>query len=405
MSSSRTESSRTGFVLLLAGLSMFGPFSIDTFFPVFPQMEQAFGIGAIEIQQTISVYLFAYALMSLLHGPLSDALGRRSVVLGGVGVFTLASVGCAFSSSLGELLVYRALQGASAGSGIIVGRAIVRDRFHGAEAQRVMSRISMVFGVAPAIAPMIGGLIGSRFGWESTFWFLALFAVILFGSSWRWLSETHPVEARLPLDPLPLFGRYIDMLRDRRFTWLCCSGALNFSALFIYISSAPMFVLTHLRLGATEFGYFFVPVITGMMTGSYLSGWRAGRHSPASNIQLAYLVMLLAGIVNVAYCLLAPRMDWYWALIPIMISGVGITLAFPTLTLLVLDLYPNERGTASSLQSFVQLMTSALVAGVLSPVLAQRPWTLALGAVGATLLGLLSWHKARKAGVSAELAL
>ncbi|MGQ5523830.1 multidrug effflux MFS transporter [Chitinimonas sp. PSY-7] len=403
MSSSRTETSRTGFVLLLAGLAMFGPFSIDTFFPVFPQMERAFGIGPIEMQQTISVYLLAYALMSLLHGPLSDALGRRMVVLAGVGIFTLVSIGCAFSSSLWELLIYRALQGASAGSGIIVGRAIVRDRFHGPEAQRVMSRISMVFGVAPAIAPMIGGLIGSRWGWESTFGFLAVFALVLLVTCWRWLSETHPVQARSPLDPVPLFGRYIDMLKDRRFTWLCWSGALNFSALFIYISSAPAFVLTHLRLGATEFGYFFVPVITGMMTGSYLSGWRAGRHSPASNIRLAYFVMLVAGGVNLAYFLAAPHIHWYWAMAPIMATGAGISLAFPTLTILVLDLYPNERGTASSLQSFVQLMTSALVAGVLSPMLASRPWTLASGSVAATVLGLLSWHKAQKAGVNAEL--
>ncbi|QDQ28122.1 multidrug effflux MFS transporter [Chitinimonas arctica] len=405
MSTTHTEPSRSGFILLLAGLAMFGPFSIDTVFPMFPQMEQALGIGPVQMQQTISVYLFAYALMSLLHGPLSDALGRRVVIMAGVALFVVSSVGCALSTSLWQLLAFRALQGMSAGSGLIVGRAIIRDRFHGAEAQRVMSRITMVFGVAPAIAPIIGGMIGTRFGWAAIFWFLTLFGVLLLATCWRWLPETHPRSARLPLTPGPLFGRYLQMLANPRFVWLSLSGAFNFSTLFIYISSAPMFVLTHLKLGPTQFGYFFVPAIAGMMLGAYFSGRRAGRHTPASNVQLAYRVMLTAGLINVAYCLFAPSFVWPWAVIPVMVSGAGISLAFPTLTLLLLDLYPQERGTASSLQAFIQLMLSAVVAGLLSPWLAQQPVWLAAGAVGFSALGLLAWYLARRAGVSAQVAL
>ncbi|HEY9103105.1 multidrug effflux MFS transporter [Chitinimonas sp.] len=403
MSATHTEPSRAGFVLLLAGLAMFGPFSIDTIFPMFPQMERALAIGPVEMQQTISVYLLAYGLMSLLHGPLSDALGRRSVILAGVVVFALASVGCAFSTSLWQLLLFRAIQGVSAGSGLIVGRAIIRDRFHGAEAQRVMSRITMVFSVAPAIAPMIGGLIGTQFGWEAIFWFLALFSVLLLACCWRWLPETHPKASRLALEPVPLFARYFDMLRNPAYVWLCLSGSFNFSALFIFIASAPVFVLTHLGLGATQFGYFFVPTILGMMTGAFLSGRRAGRHTPASNVRLAYSIMLLAGLGNLAYCLAAPGIAWPWAVIPIMLTGIGISLAFPTLTLLVLDLYPHERGTASSLQAFIQLMFSSLVAGVISPWLAPRPWALALGALACTVLGLLAWLQVGRSGLKTDV--
>ncbi|GAB3245735.1 multidrug effflux MFS transporter [Chitinimonas naiadis] len=383
---------------------MFGPFSIDTIFPMFPQMERALGIGPVEMQQTISVYLLAYGLMSLLHGPLSDALGRRVVILAGVVVFALASVGCAFSTSLWQLLVFRAIQGFSAGSGLIVGRAIIRDRFHGAEAQRVMSRITMVFGVAPAIAPIIGGLIGTQFGWEAIFWFLALFSVLLLAACWRWLPETHPKSARSPLAPVPLFGRYLDMLRNPAYVWLCLSGSFNFSALFIFIASAPVFVLTHLKLTATQFGYFFVPTILGMMTGAYLSGRRAGRHTPASNVRLAYTIMLLAGVGNVLYCLAAPGISWPWAVIPVMLTGIGISLAFPTLTLLVLDLYPHERGTASSMQAFIQLMFSSVVAGVVSPWLAPTPWMLALGALSCSVLGLLSWWMVGRTGLKTDVA-
>ncbi|WP_374355233.1 multidrug effflux MFS transporter [Chitinimonas sp.] len=398
-SPSHTEPSRTGLVILLAGLAMFGPFSIDTIFPMFQVMERELRIDAIQMQQTISVYLLAYGVMSLLHGPLSDALGRRAVIMGGVAMFGLASIGCALSNSIWVLLGFRALQGFSAGSGLIVGRAIIRDRFHGASAQRVMSRITLVFGMAPAIAPMIGGHIGTRFGWQAIFHFLALFSLVLLLACWRWLPETHPKALRQPLAPRPLFGRYFDMLANPAFVWVALSGSFNFSAMFIYIASAPVFVLTHLALGQTDFVYFFAPTIAGMMMGAWLSGHRAGREPPASTIRLAYRIMLVAGLANVAYCLLVPKVSWPWAVLPIMANGIGISLAFPTLALLLLDLYPNERGTASSLQAFIQLMISTLVAGLISPWLARQPLYLAIGAVSSSLIGLLAWRKARRYGI------
>src|SRR5690606_36154350 len=144
---------------LLAGLAMFGPFSIDTIFPAFPQMAAELHASPVAMQQTISVYMIAYALMSLLHGPLSDSFGRRRVILAGVAIFVLASIGCALSGSLGGLLAFRALQGMSAGAGLIVGRAIIRDCFEGPDAQRLMSTVSMLFGIAPALAPISGGWI------------------------------------------------------------------------------------------------------------------------------------------------------------------------------------------------------------------------------------------------------
>src|SRR5690606_9966555 len=137
--------------LLLAGLAMFGPFSIDTIFPAFPSMGADLGADKLAMQQTISVYLVAYAPMSLVHGPLSDMLGRRRVILGGLVVFIAASVGCALAEDLVTLLAFRALQGLSAGVGLIVGRAVIRDVLHGDDAQRLMSQVSMIFGVAPAI--------------------------------------------------------------------------------------------------------------------------------------------------------------------------------------------------------------------------------------------------------------
>ncbi|MES2890338.1 MAG: MFS transporter, partial [Pseudomonadota bacterium] len=145
--------------LLLAGLSMVGPFSIDTYLPAFTGMAQSIGATPVQMQQTLSGYLFGFALMNLFHGALSDSLGRRPVVLWGLACFTLASVGCALSDSIGTLVFWRVVQGMSAGAGSVVSRAVIRDLFAPHEAQRVMSNVTLFFGLAPAIAPLVGGLL------------------------------------------------------------------------------------------------------------------------------------------------------------------------------------------------------------------------------------------------------
>ena len=213
--------------VLLGGLAMFGPFSIDTIFPAFPQMAVQLGADKIAMQQTISVYLLAYALMSIVHGPLSDAVGRRRVILGGLMVFTLASVGCALSTDLKTLLLFRALQGLSAGVGLIVGRAAIRDLYQGDDAQRLMSQVSMIFGIAPAIAPIVGGWILGWGDWPVIFWFLAGFSVLLLLSTALWLPETHPREARVALVPRRMLRDYVYIFLNPRFQRLAAASSLT----------------------------------------------------------------------------------------------------------------------------------------------------------------------------------
>ena len=170
---------RWALAILLAILGMLGPFSIDTYIPAFDAIAQATAASPTQMQQTLSAYLFGFAFMNLFHGALSDSLGRRPVVLGGLVVFTLASIGCALAPNVEQLIVCRALQGFSTGAGIVVSRAVVRDIFRPAEAQRVMSQITIFFGVAPAVAPMIGGALSHAWGWHAVFWFLAAIGAAL----------------------------------------------------------------------------------------------------------------------------------------------------------------------------------------------------------------------------------
>ena len=234
--------------LLLGGLAMFGPFSIDTIFPAFPEIGEQLGANALAMQQTISVYLIAYALMSVVHGPLSDAIGRRKVILGGLAVFVLASIGCALSRDLPTLLAFRGLEGLSAGVGLIVGRAAIRDLLHGDDAQRLMSQVSMIFSVAPAIAPIIGGWILGWQRWPMIFWFLVGFSVLLWLATWFALPETHPPSARLSLEPRRLLRDYMGIFLNPRFQRLAAAGTFNFGALFLYIASAPAFILDLMHL-------------------------------------------------------------------------------------------------------------------------------------------------------------
>lgn len=377
---------------LLGGLSMFGPFSIDTIFPAFPALEAELRASPIAVQQTISTYMVAYAVMALVYGPLSDAFGRRRVILAGLVVYALASFGCAHAHDLDTLLVFRALQGMSAGVGLIVGRAIIRDCFDGAEAQKLMATVSMIFAVAPALAPIVGGWVIAFAHWPMIFLLLAGFAIALTLACAIWLPETHPPERRVGLSLRELAATNRSIVTDRAFLPLVLSGSFNFNALWVYISSAPVFVIDMLKLDAQQFGWLFVPAISGMMLGSFLSGRVAGRLTAAATIRIGYAIMLLASVINLGVTWVLPQPQLPWSVLPIGLHAIGIGLSFPTLTLLLLDRFPHHRGAASSVQAFVSLLISALIAGALAPVLSASPMRLALAATIVTALGLVSWR-------------
>ena len=406
-SATRTPPSTTPrfLALLLAGLAMFGPFSIDTMFPAFPQIAAQLGADKVAMQQTISVYLIAYAAMSIVHGPLSDAIGRRRVILAGLAVFALASIGCALSTDLTTLLAFRALQGLSAGVGLIVGRAVIRDVLQGDDAQRLMSHVSMIFGVAPAIAPVIGGWILGWERWPAIFWFLVAFSIALLAATWWLLPETHPREARLSLAPRRLLRDYVAIAFNPRFQRLAAASAFNFGALFLYIASAPAFVLDVLGLNERQFAWFFVPTIGGMVLGAFVSGHTAGRIGGTRLVAIGFACAAAAAVVNLAYNLAVPAPALPWAVLPMSLLAFGIALVFPVITLSILDMYPRQRGSASSLQAFTSLVLNALIAGALSPLLSDHPRWLAWAALGLVLTGWVFWRWERVACARAQAAL
>src|SRR5678815_3705368 len=219
---------------LLACLGMLGPFSIDTYLPAFTGIARVIGASPVEMQQTLSAYLFGFAVMNLFHGALSDSFGRKPVVLAGLVVFTLASVGCALSQHIGALVFFRALQGMSAGAGIVVSRAVIRDMFPPAGAQRVMSQVTIYFGVAPAVAPMVGGFLFVNVNWHAIFWFLTGVGVVLFVAIWRLLPETLHDTQRQPFNARNLLRGYWALGSNPRFFMLALASGIPFNGMFLY---------------------------------------------------------------------------------------------------------------------------------------------------------------------------
>ena len=381
---------RWALAVLLACLGMLGPFSIDTYLPAFTGIAQSIGATPVEMQQTLSAYLFGFAVMNLFHGALSDSFGRRPVVLAGVALFTLASAGCALSQHIGSLVFFRAVQGMSAGAGIVVSRAVIRDMFPPADAQKVMSQVTIYFGVAPAVAPMVGGFLLVHVGWHSIFWFLTAVGAALWIGNWRLLPETLHASMRQPFNAGNLLRGYWQLVSNPRFLALCLASGIPFNGLFLYVLSAPAFLGGHLRLAPQQFYWFFMLTIAGIMAGAWLSGRLAGRIPHKRQIRWGFVIMFLVSLANLALNLLL-QASVSWALVPIALFSFGWALMVPVVTLLVLDLVPERRGMASSLQACVGSAANGLVAGVISPLVSHSTVALA----GASLLmlgiGVVAW--------------
>ena len=381
---------RWALAALLAVLGMLGPFSIDTYIPAFSGIAKALNATPVEMQQTLSAYLFGFAFMNLFHGALADSFGRRPVVLWGIAVFTVASAGCALSQSIGQLVFFRALQGLSTGAGIVVSRAVIRDMFPPAQAQQVMCQVTIYFGVAPAIAPMVGGWLFVHAGWHSIFWFLTGVGVVLWSINFRWLPETLHATQRQPFNARHLMRGYWQLGSSPRFLLLALASGVPFNGMFLYVLAAPAFLGDLLALEPGQFFWFFILTIAGIMAGAWLSGRLAGKIAPKRQIRHGLLIMVLVSVINLGANLLFPA-HVSWSMFPIAIFAFGWALMVPVVTLLVLDLYPERRGMASSLQAFIGSTANGIVAGVIAPLVMHSAVGLAAASMLMLFVGLVAW--------------
>lgn len=381
-------------VFVLASLAALAPFAIDTYLPAFSVLENAFGASTLEIQQTLTFYLLPYALMTLWHGAISDAIGRIRAIQWGLGLFVLASIGCALAPNVETLWFFRALQGVAGGAGNVVARAMVRDLFEGAQAQRVMATVQMLFGIAPAVAPIMGGwLLGIH--WQAIFIFLAFYAAISLWAAIRYLPETMPKAKRIPLSATSVLQGYRQIFTDSEFARLVIAVGANFSGFFIYVLSSHVFLMQHLGLNQYQFGWLFIPTVCGMVLGSWLAKRAAGVYPSHRVLWIAYGWMSLMTLFNVLICLFLPPFYLY-NIAPVALFNIGMALAMPVLSIAALDRHPRIRGTSASGQAFVQMLLSTVSAGLIVPLVWDHPLGLALAMA---LYLIISWIAIRKSAL------
>lgn len=386
----------TRLAILLAALSMLGPFSVDTYLPAFPSIQATLHVSAIEVQQTLTAYLMAFSFMMLWHGAISDALGRRNIILVALFVFAVASLGCAASHTVHYLWIFRILQGASAGAGMVVGRAIIRDLYGGPVAQRLLSLVTMIFSIAPAIAPILGGWVLTLTDWRSIFLFLFVYTAVLIWACFRYLPESLPAERRHAFSVPVLIHSYRSVFLSPSFHLQSGTIAGNFAGLFLYVASAPVFLTEHLHLSAQQFGWQFVPMVSGIFLGAFAANRMAGKIPLFRQVRIGYLYMGGATLFNLVYHLLfAPALPW--SVLQLFFYAIGMSLVAPGVTLMTLDLFPKTRGIVASCQSCVVTFLAAIVAGVIAPLLDTSPVWLALGQCGFVVSAFVCWRLSKRA--------
>lgn len=381
--------------LMLALLSMIGALGIDAYLPAFQSISQEFAVGPLVVQQTLSIYVASMALTMLFSGTLSDTFGRRPLVLLALGLFTLGSILALTASHIQILILARMAQGIAAGISSVLARAMVQDAYKGSAAQQAMALISMVFSIAPALAPLIGGWLQAWLGWRAIFAFLALYSLSLGLLCYTRLPETLRPDQRRSLRLKELLSAYQQALKHPRFMLMVGGIAMIFGGVALYVSSASAFVIGILGLNETAFGWLFLPMTSGMVLGSMLAA-RLAHTIPAAILSRWGLgLTLLAALSSLVYTsVFVPRVPY--AVLPLAIYALGLSLAMPGMMVMTLDIFKEMRGLAASLQSFVQMMVFALVTAFLSPLVFHSAQMLALSHVCTLLVGIVFWALAQK---------
>lgn len=378
-----------GDAALLVTISSIGPFAANTYVPGFHAIAESLGTDLVAVQQSLSLYLIVFAVASLFVGALSDALGRKPVIVGGMLFFVVSSVAAMMSTSIEWLYACRVLQGVAASVGPVVTQAVVRDRWSGENAARVLALMTVLFGLAPAAAPIIGGWITVHFGWRGIFLFLAVLNLTLAALAHFKLPETHPKENRRAFSVVGTAAPYGQAVRHPAFMAGVIGHGFTFMGGIVYSAGAADFVINIMGMGVDDFGWLVVPLIVCTMAGGWAGPRLLRRLGPWPLLAWGISVMTAAGLVGIA-------LDWKgapgypWLLVCPMIYHFNMAVVRPVMNVMNLDYFPKNRGMAASIQQFFQTMGFAVASAVLVPIVLGEAWRYsAVMAVAAVLTGLL----------------
>lgn len=376
---------------LLAFCSMIGPFATDMYLPSFQEMTAEFGVSMEGVQQTLSAYLMGFAVMTLFYGTISDVIGRKVTMVGGFWLFALASIAAAFAPNLGVLVASRFCEGLFAGCGMVVGMAVIRDLYGGAQAQRLMAYVAMVFGFGPALAPVFGGYLATHFSWQSNFYVLTLVSFLLGLCCLLFLPESLPKSARMPVNLRVLLKNYGRALAHPPFMLGNAALGIAFLGQGCFIAGAADWCVNVMHLRADQFWMMFLPMIAGVVVGSWFSTRLTQRFGTPATIKIGLWVMAVSCLFSLAAIFLLSEPEWPLSVLPLSANTFAIGIFRPGMSLVLMDYFPASRGMASSVQNFIQTVLFAICSAAVVPLLYGHAAYYESAIIVVTVLTFILW--------------
>ncbi|WP_434602721.1 multidrug effflux MFS transporter [Pseudomonas sp. Z4-7] len=371
-------------ILILGALSAFGPLAIDFYLPAFPAMAIAFGTDENHVQLTLAAYFLGLSLGQLAYGPVADRFGRRIPLLTGVGLFTVASLACAYAPSLEWLIGARFVQALGGCAGMVISRAVVSDKCDAVGSAKVFSQLMLVMGLAPILAPMLGGLLVNLYGWQSIFIGLTLFSALAATAVALWLPESLP--AHVPRQPLSgALRQYGRLLTDSVFLGHALTGGIAIAGMFAYIAGSPFVFIKLYGVPAEHFGWLFGTNAAGFILVAQVNARLLSRRGPAFLLARAVWVYWIAGLSLLAVSALQPERLWP-LLIPLFICIASLGCILPNASACAMKGQGARAGSASAMLGCLQF---SVAAGAAALVAALHDGTAVPMAMVISLCGLL----------------
>ena len=374
--------------LILGLLSCVGPFAIDMYLPAMPAMAEGYGVPVAATQYTLVSFFVAFGACQLLYGPAADMFGRKPPLYFGLVLFILASVGCALAPSIDWLIALRALQGVGAASVMSIPRAIIRDRYTGTEATRLMTTVMLVISISPMLAPLVGSALIIPFGWPSIFYAVALATVISLLLTAYALPETLPADARVPFRFSAMGNAFRTLFRDAHFLGLTLIGGMGMASFFTFLSTASFLYTGYYGLTPTQFSLAFALNALGFFASSQFAANLCERFGAVTVVRWAVGGFTCSALLML--CLFMLRFDSFALLVALLLVGnTFLGLVIPTSMVLSLDHHGPIAGTAAALGGTLQMMLGAAAIGIVSALFDGTPLVLVASIAGCAVLAAM----------------